>query len=74
MGSRYVRRFTQNDRISFSCVSPDRNDLTAEGAEGAEGENREMNNSDAAGFDIRYPFYDLAVETASIQTKSACAD
>jgi len=29
-----------------------RNDLTAEGAEGAEGEKREMNNSDATGFDI----------------------
>ena len=30
----------------------DRNDLTAEGAENAEGENTEMNNSDATGFDI----------------------
>jgi hypothetical protein len=29
-----------------------RNDLTAEGAENAEGENTEMNNSDATGFDI----------------------
>ena len=29
-----------------------RNDLTAEGAEKAEGENTEMNNSDATGFDI----------------------
>jgi hypothetical protein len=29
-----------------------RNDLTAEGAEGAESENREMNNSDPNGFDI----------------------
>jgi hypothetical protein len=28
------------------------NDLTAEGAENAEGENTEMNNSDATGFDI----------------------
>jgi hypothetical protein len=31
-----------------------RNDLTTEGAENAEGENTEMNNSDATGFDIRY--------------------
>jgi len=29
-----------------------RNDLTAEGAENAEGENTEMNNSDATGFDM----------------------
>jgi len=29
-----------------------RNDLTAEGAEGAEEEKREMNNSDPNGFDI----------------------
>jgi hypothetical protein len=29
-----------------------RNDLTAEGAEGAESEKREMNNSDPKGFDI----------------------
>jgi hypothetical protein len=29
-----------------------RNDLTAEGAENAEGKNTEMNNSDATGFDI----------------------
>jgi hypothetical protein len=29
-----------------------RNDLTAEGAEGAEEEKREMNNSDVNGFDI----------------------
>jgi hypothetical protein len=29
------------------------NDLTAEGAEGTERENREMNNSDATGFDIK---------------------
>ena len=29
-----------------------RNDLTAEGAENAEGENTEMNNPDATGFDI----------------------
>jgi hypothetical protein len=29
-----------------------RNDLTAEGAEGAEFEKREMNNSDPNGFDI----------------------
>jgi hypothetical protein len=28
------------------------NDLTAEGAEGTEEEKREMNNSDANGFDI----------------------
>jgi len=28
-----------------------RNDLTAEGAENAEGENTEINNSDATGFD-----------------------
>jgi hypothetical protein len=28
------------------------NDLTAEGAENAEGENTEMNNSDATEFDI----------------------
>jgi hypothetical protein len=28
------------------------NDLTAEGAEGAESEKREMNNSDPSGFDI----------------------
>jgi len=31
-----------------------RNDLTAEGAENAEGENTEMNNSDATGFDITF--------------------
>ncbi len=30
-----------------------RNDLTAEGAENAEGENTERNNSDATGFDIK---------------------
>ncbi len=30
-----------------------RNDLTAEGAEDTEGENREMNNSDATGFGIK---------------------
>jgi hypothetical protein len=29
-----------------------RNDLTAEGAEGAEEDKREMNNSDVNGFDI----------------------
>ena len=29
-----------------------RNDLTTEGAEGTEGENREMNNSNATEFDI----------------------
>ena len=33
-----------------------RNDLTAEGAENAEGENTEMNNSDATGFDITQDF------------------
>ncbi len=31
-----------------------RNDLTAEGALNAEGENTEMNNSDATGFDITH--------------------
>jgi len=30
-----------------------RNDLTAEGAENAEGENTERNNSDATGFDMK---------------------
>ncbi|WP_445247224.1 hypothetical protein [Microcoleus sp. OTE_8_concoct_300] len=33
-----------------------RNDLTTEGAENAEGENTEMNNSDATGFDITRRF------------------
>jgi|JI9StandDraft_1071089.scaffolds.fasta_scaffold95018_4 hypothetical protein len=30
-----------------------RNDLTAENTEDTEGENRDMNNSDATGFDIK---------------------
>ena len=34
------------------CLRLYRNDLTAEGAEDTERENREMNTSDASGFDI----------------------
>jgi hypothetical protein len=40
--------------IILGCIGW--NDLTAEGAENIEGENREMNNSEATEFDItRYP-------------------
>ena len=42
-----------------------RNDLTAEGAENAEGENTEMNNSDATGFDINHSAIEIAIPTKS---------
>jgi len=49
---------SRGDRNWFICTSYRfrlyRNDLTAEGAENAEGENTERNNSDATGFDITY--------------------
>ncbi|MEG4445653.1 MULTISPECIES: hypothetical protein [unclassified Microcoleus] len=41
--------FLDRDRYRFRLH---RNDLTAEGAENAEGENTERNNSDATGFDM----------------------
>ncbi|MEZ2280194.1 MAG: hypothetical protein ACBR12_25150 [Microcoleus sp.] len=38
--------------VEHFVMSLHRNDLTAENTEDTEGENREMNNSDATGFDI----------------------
>jgi hypothetical protein len=48
-----------------------RNDLTAEGAENAEGENTEMNNSDATGFDMTDASEEWTTEKVEVVVKKS---